>query len=264
VSFDGIADAFETEIYGSTKGDIRLNVLWEDMVTNMPRLADGGLRILDAGGGAGHVTMRLAALGNHVVLADPSREMLDHAQTAIDDGDLGSWVSVVHAPIQRLGSLLDQQFDVIVCHAVLEWLADPQSALDELVSLLELDGELSLLFYNRNARLLKLILSGAFEEALRECDSEPSPRGSERGAIPLAEATVRAWLAELGLGVRSKAAIRIFHDHLTDGALSSERLGELLSVEKALRDKEPFASLGQHIHLVCAAAPDAARGRREG
>ena len=195
--------------------------------------------------------------------------MLEHAQTANDDADRGRWLSVVHAPIQRLGSLLDQQFDVIVCHAVLEWLADPQGAVDERVSLLELDGELSLLFYNRNARLLKLILSGAFEDALRECDSEPSPRGSQRGAIPLAEETVRAWLAELGLGVRSKAAIRIFHDHLTGDARSPERLGELLSVETALRAKEPFASLGfasrgQHIHLVCVAAPDTARGRRAG
>jgi S-adenosylmethionine-dependent methyltransferase len=262
VSFDGIADAFEMEIYGSSKGDIRLSVLWEDMLANMPRLADGGLRVLDAGGGAGHVTTRLAALGNKVVLADPSREMLDRAQTAIDNADLSSQVSVVHAPIQHLGSLLDQRFDVIVCHAVLEWLADPHGALDELVSLLELDGELSLLFYNRNARLLKLILAGAFEDALREHDPEPSPRGSQRGAVPLAEEAVRAWMTELGLGVRSKAAIRIFHDHLTPDMRSPERLGELLSVEKALRSQEPFASLGQHIHLVCA-APGATTGGAE-
>jgi hypothetical protein len=30
VNFDGIATAFEDEIYGSAKGQIRLDVLWDD------------------------------------------------------------------------------------------------------------------------------------------------------------------------------------------------------------------------------------------
>jgi S-adenosylmethionine-dependent methyltransferase len=214
VSFDGMADAFEAEIYGSSKGEIRLGVLWEDMLANIPRLAAGGLRALDAGGGAGHVAVRLAGLGNEVVLCDPSREMLDRAQAAIEECKVCDRVSVVHAPIQQLGTLVDGSFDVIVCHAVLEWLANPHGTLGELTGLLEPDGELSLMFYNRNARLLKLILSGAFEEALDESRSPPQSRGSERSAIPLAEEAVTAWLADLGLGVRSKSAIRIFHDHL--------------------------------------------------
>ena len=42
----------------------------------------------------------------------------------------------------------------------------------------------------------------------------------------------------------------MFHDHLPS-SVRDENLEDLLSVEKELRTREPFASLGQHIHLVC-------------
>jgi len=222
------------------------------MLENMPRLADGGLRILDAGGGAGHIAVRLAGLGHEVVLCDSSREMLDRAQEAVNEADLADRVRIVHAPIQQLDSMLDGPFDLIACHAVLEWLADPHNTLDELVSFLRLDGELSLMFYNRNARLLKLILSGAFDDAMLECSSPPPPRGSDGHANSLAEDEVTAWIVELGLGVRSKAAVRIFHDHIPTDSRPPDWLEGLLTVEMALRAREPFASLGQHTHLVCA------------
>ena len=41
--FDLIGDAFEVDIYGSSKGAIRMAVLWNDHLTGIPRLRDGGL-----------------------------------------------------------------------------------------------------------------------------------------------------------------------------------------------------------------------------
>jgi hypothetical protein len=38
VNFDGIASEFEDAIYSSSKGRLRLHVLWQDMLANMPRL----------------------------------------------------------------------------------------------------------------------------------------------------------------------------------------------------------------------------------
>ena len=59
-TFDGIAATFETDVYESTKGQIRFNVLWEDLMSALPRLRNGGVTVLDAGGGAGHLAIRLA------------------------------------------------------------------------------------------------------------------------------------------------------------------------------------------------------------
>lgn len=245
VDFDGKAESFEKEIYGSSKGYIRLRVLWEDLLTEMPRISHGGLSILDAGGGSGHMALRLAEQGNSVVLCDSSREMLSSAEEAVREANLSDLVTIRHSAIQDLERAGD--FDAITCHAVLEWLADPETTLRHLVQLLREDGLLSLMFYNQNAALLKRIFRGEF--ARGSVDLKERQNG---GCTPLAEETVRAWLEGFGMKVVSKSGIRMFHDHLLDLIRSRDRLDDLLEVEKELRKREPFASLGQHIHLVCA------------
>jgi S-adenosylmethionine-dependent methyltransferase len=226
--FDGIASTFEEEIYGTAKGRVRLEVLWTDLITEIPEIARGGLSCLDAGGGAGLMALRLAQSNNRVVLCDPSREMLDRANKAIRQAGLLGAISLVCAPIQELHRQVNDQFDVVLCHAVLEWLADPKVTLGDLVRFLKPAGRLSLMFYNRDAALERRIFRGEY-----------------------AEATVRDWLAELGLKVHSKAGIRIFHDYLPAALREPERLNDLLEAEKAFRKQEPFASLGHHLHFIC-------------
>jgi S-adenosylmethionine-dependent methyltransferase len=250
-SFDGIAASFEAEIYAASRGYIRLQVLWEDLVTEIPQIAHGGLSILDAGGGAGYLAVHLAQLGNRVVLCDASWEMLDRAEESIRQARVSELVTLVHAPIQALHQAVAGQFDVVVCHAVLEWLADPQAALGQLVAFLRPGGRLSLLFYNRHAALQRRIFRGEFADACRELQEGCAPRGWRNGCVPLAEEAVCGWLEALGLRVRSKAGIRIFHDYLPDAMRNPEHLNDLLAVEQAFRKQEPFASLGHHLHLIC-------------
>ena len=250
--FDAVAEGFEGDIYGSSKGRVRLGVLWEDLLSAIPELGDGGLSVLDAGGGAGRMALLLAEAGNRVVLADPSREMLSRAERAFAESRhaAGGSVATLRSSIQDLGEeLAGESFDVVCCHAVLEWLADPRGALGHLAGLLGPEGLLSLMFYNRAATLLKRALEGDLALALGQ--DVPRRRGWGEGATPLAEDSVRRWLREQGLRVRSKAGIRILHDHVPEELRRPERIGELLEAEKRLRSREPFASLGQHTHLVC-------------
>lgn len=177
--------------------------------------------------------------------------MLSRAQESIHRADLSSCVTTVHSPIQDLGGSISTKFDVITFHAVLEWLAEPKSTTGRLVEFLKRDGYLSVMFYNRNAALLKRILGGESDAALQESKKEYPPARWGNEATPLAEETVREWLNELGLRVRSKAGIRIFHDHITTGVRDRAQLDALLKTEKDLRKREPFASRGQHAHLVC-------------
>lgn len=244
VNFDGRATSFEKEIYGSSKGYIRLRVLWEDLLTEVPEISRGGLSILDAGGGAGHLTLLMAEQRNQVLLCDPSREMLDKAENSIREAGLSGLVTTKHSTIQDLEQV-GAGFDVITCHAVLEWLADPEKTLRYLVGFLKKDGRLSLMFYNRNAAILKQILRGNFVEALQEPDT------NGQGCTPLPEEIVRTWLTDSGMSIRSKSGIRIFHDHLPEEARGRDRIEDLLRLEKARCKQEPFASLGQHVHLVC-------------
>ncbi len=61
-NFDGVAASFEEEVYGSSKGYVSERVLWEDLSNGLPRISRGGPSILDAGGGAGRMPIRLLGI----------------------------------------------------------------------------------------------------------------------------------------------------------------------------------------------------------
>ena len=46
IIFDGWAADFERAIYDSSKGSIRLKVLWHDLTERLPRLQEGNWHIL--------------------------------------------------------------------------------------------------------------------------------------------------------------------------------------------------------------------------
>jgi S-adenosylmethionine-dependent methyltransferase len=224
-------------------------VLWEDLLGAIPALAAGGRTVLDAGGGAGHLAARLARAGNRVVLADASREMLRRAEASLREAGVAERVTLVHARIQSLDPAKLGGFDLVACHAVLEWVADPADVLARLPPFLGRGGALSLLFYNRNAAIARRVFRGEFALAVQELEAGCAPRPD--GCLPLAEADVRAWLADLGLRVRSRAGIRIFHDLLPEAQRAPGAIDALVELEKRFRAHEPFASLAQHLHLLC-------------
>jgi S-adenosylmethionine-dependent methyltransferase len=272
---------FDDGLYGTSFGELRLAVVVHDLLETIPELRDGGMTVLDSGGGAGHLAIRLARLGNEVVLCDPSLAMLVRARAAVEEAGLGGSITLVQAPIQEQRAIVPRTFDVVTSHAVLNWLADPEDALKWLVDSLAPRGRLSLMFGNRNSWVLRRTLRGDFADVLADPNRDSMralhgrrmkgrrlsrlPSGwSELGwgkhGVPLSETTVRDWLARLGFAVQSKAGIRMFHDYLPESLRGSEHLDELLELELAFRNVEPFASLGSLIHFVCSRESDEGAG----
>ena len=58
-NFDELAERFERRVYGGLKGDVRLSVLWRDLLPIVQRLEQQGqpLKILDIGGGTTEVAI---------------------------------------------------------------------------------------------------------------------------------------------------------------------------------------------------------------
>ena len=258
VYFDGIAENFNTAVYGTSKGYIRLGVLWEDLREAVPDVQTGKLTVLDVGGGMGQITTRLARLGHSVVLADPSQDMLDRERDVIERDRLEEHVTTICSSVQDLAQHISGSFDLVMCHAVLEWVASPDEFIRGLSAFVGPKSKLSLMFYNQNAAVLKTVFRGDFEtfgnvETAQKAESSlPTNDGTNAfsGARGLTTAGVTQLLNKHGLDVVSKAGIRVFHDHISD-ALKRDRLPALLELEKNYRKVEPFASLAQHIHLVC-------------
>ena len=256
IYFDGVAEPFSAAVYGTSKGYIRLGVLWADLCGAVPEIRAGKLTVLDVGGGMGQIATRLARLGHSVTLADPSEEMLDKARDTVSREALNN-VTLICSSAQDLSRHVTASFDLVLCHAVLEWVASPDTLIEAVAPFVKPSGTLSLMFYNQNAAVFKSVLRGDFETyaspgAAREAEaSSPVKDDSDgfSGARALRAETVTHLLQEHGLRVAHKTGIRIFHDHVAE--LKEDQLPALLELEKNYRHIEPFASLAQHIHLIC-------------
>jgi S-adenosylmethionine-dependent methyltransferase len=251
--FDGITENFNQTVYKTSRGYVRLGVLWEDLDKAIPEIKTQPLHILDVGGGMGQITLKLAQLGHTITLTDPSKEMLSKAHKAIQTTKLHN-VSVICSDAQNLHKHITDTFDIVMCHAVLEWVASPGDVIQALAGFVKPAGKLSLMFLNHNSRVLKRILGGDFTSYLspkntQETLQQPAPETFSE-AKGLHEEHVRHLLADYGFVVRSKAGIRIFHDHIPEH-LRELDLPALLELEKNYRATEPFASLARHIHLIC-------------
>ncbi|MDF4405547.1 methyltransferase domain-containing protein, partial [Vibrio parahaemolyticus] len=132
-NFDDIVDKFAKNIYGTTKGKIREAVVWQDLTQLLETQFKGKtLRILDAGGGEGHFSRKLAALGHQIILCDLSEEMLERArELAKEEGIIGN-MQFVYCAVQDIAEYVDEPVDLVLFHAVLEWISDQKYAIEQL------------------------------------------------------------------------------------------------------------------------------------
>ncbi len=71
-NFDDIAEKFSRNIYGTTKGQLRQAILWQDLDRVLAEMGPQKLRVLDAGGGEGQTAIKMAERGHQVILCDLS------------------------------------------------------------------------------------------------------------------------------------------------------------------------------------------------
>lgn len=246
-SFDGKSRTFSRNIYGTTKGQIRLRVLERDLAEWLSERPQP-LRILDAGGGFGPVSQRLAADGHQVVLCDLSAEMLDEARAQVADKGLSERFDFIHGPIQSLtvGDL--GQFDLILCHAVLEWVEDQAGLLATLNALLAPGGTLSLMYYNRDGLLYHSLVKGNFDyvhaNLVRKRRQKLTP------GWPCRPAEVDGWLQQLGFVITGRSGVRVFHDYMSNvhGPFPTEE--DIIEMELAHSRTAPFMHLGRYMHVL--------------
>lgn len=58
-NFDDIAEKFSRNIYGTTKGQLRQAILWQDLDRVLAEMGPQKLRVLDAGGGEGQTAIKI-------------------------------------------------------------------------------------------------------------------------------------------------------------------------------------------------------------
>lgn len=251
-NFDDLAHRFKRNVYDRLKGDIRLAVLERDLQEFLGEpIAQGmtkPLRILDAGGGQGQFSIHLAALGHQVVVCDISAEMLKLAQLNCEAAGVEDRVQLYHGSIQAFAEQSVGDFDLVLCHAVLEWVVEPEKLLKTLLGQLAPGGFLSLTFYNINSITMKNLLRTNFKKVID--GNYRGYRGSLTPTYPRDPERVYEWLDALSIESLCRSGIRCFHDYILEPDHRAVEPEQQLLLELRLSREEPWRSLGRYIHVL--------------
>ncbi|MFO8023692.1 methyltransferase [Thiohalophilus sp.] len=253
-NFDPLHQRFKKNIYASLKGRLRLEVLWRDVQQHIPQLGeDRSWRILDAGCGMGHFSQRLARQGHELLLCDISQQQLAAAEVTLNQAGAMARYIFRHMPFQQLAEGETEPFDMVLCHAVLEWLADPRQGVTALQKLVRPGGWLSLLFFNRHALEYRHLLNGNFKK-LRIGDLAGEGKYLTPDN-PLQPSEVMSWLESAGMQVVASSGVRTFVDFMHRPTRDKMAFEELLEMELCYSTREPYRSLARYIHIIARREP---------
>lgn len=210
--------------------------------------------VLDAGGGDGADSVRLAEAGHEVTVLDHSEPFLRRAEAAAAAAGAGERLRTVRGDVVRLVDAGLPEFDLVLCHNVLQYLTDAEDAVRGLVDRARVGGAVSLLAPNPAMDVLAV--------AVRETDPA-------RGRTLLEASTVRSvtfdhemrrleadvveqMLVECGCEVTHRFGIRCVSDLIGDNDLKSDAAfaADLERLELKLCDREPYLRVAKFWQLV--------------
>jgi S-adenosylmethionine-dependent methyltransferase len=252
-NFDDLAARFQKKVYGTPKGSIRLAVLEKDLREFFPlAMAPAGsfpLRVLDAGGGTGPFSAALARRGHRITLCDLSENMLALARERFANEGTGDLLTLCHCGIQQMDPGKGPGFDLVLCHAVLGWVADPEQVLSCLAALVRPGGMLSLTFYNLNGMIFKNLLRTNYKKILKKAYA--GYPGSLTPAWPRRPEQVLEWLSSLPFDLLCHSGIRVFHDYILSPQDREKAPATVLDLECEFSRIPPYRDLGRYQHLLC-------------
>jgi|TARA_B110000003_G_scaffold267786_1_gene296461 S-adenosylmethionine-dependent methyltransferase len=246
-NFDDLSKRFKNNIYGTPKGMLRLYALREDF-SNAEIGNQYPLTILDAGGGMGQFSSELAEKGHKIELCDISHEMLEGAKSLFFEQGLISQINLTQCGIQEIPQKFDQQFDLVMNHAVLEWLVDPAEALAILYQQVKPGGWLSIMFYNIHGRTWRGLMNGKLH-----APATSTERMAKEGIAPqqpLEPQWVHDYLVGLGLEVKSWRGIRFIYDHMHQKIRDRVGLEAIAASESEFGYQAPYKDLARYVHIL--------------
>ncbi|MFA9485752.1 MULTISPECIES: methyltransferase domain-containing protein [unclassified Moraxella] len=248
-NFDPIADHFAKKVYGSLKGAIRLAVLKQDITEATQILTTKlgrPLKVLDVGAGIAQISLMLAKQ-HHCTISDISGNMINKAKEVAHQESLDN-IRFLVCPYQELGEhIKGEKFDLILCHAVLEWLAEPQLIMDFFDEFLATGGLLSLCFYNPASLVYRNLVMGNFYQLDKP---KPADNKSLTPNSPVGNDKVEYWLSSRHYQVLIRSGIRVFSDYapLKRGGLTNP--DDVIAMEIRYSRELPFRLMGRYLHIL--------------
>ncbi|MFF7649654.1 class I SAM-dependent methyltransferase [Streptomyces sp. NPDC007983] len=225
----------------------------DEQITSRFRF-DQRLKVLDVGPGQGTQALRLARAGHEVTGLESDPAMLEAARTALADEPEGirQRVRLLEGDGRDTGAhFLPGAFDVVLCHGVLMYVAEPDPLLAGLARVLAPGGLLSLLVRNADALAMRPGLAGDWSTALSSFDSPTYTNrlGLQVRADRREELTTT--LTAIGAPLHAWYGVRVFTDQAPDAAEPppSPEWDRLLAAEERAGRTDPYRSVAALLHL---------------
>lgn len=254
-----MTDAFAAgqELWRSRQGTlrqvVRQRLVARQLAAHVPDAPR--LRVLDVGCGQGSQVLALARRGHRVTGVDVSEVLLADlaASAAAEPPDVRDRISTAHAGVEDLGDLFgDAGFDVVLCHGLLMYLADPRPAVRALARVVTHGGTVSLLVRNGDALALRPGLLGDWAAAAAAFDGTGYVNRMHLRARADRLADLVALLADEGLAVDAWYGVRVFTDTAADDAPlpPEDELDRVLACEERAGRTDPYRAVAALTHVV--------------
>jgi S-adenosylmethionine-dependent methyltransferase len=241
-----------SEYLRTFSGRLRSDLSWENLQAFLPARARPR-RVLDLGGGTGAMSVRLARKEFQVVLLDSSEEMLGIARKEAEGNGVAERISFHHGDAGQLQEFFEAQtFDMVVCHNLLEYVADPGAIVRGISRVLRKDGVVSLLLRNRAGEVLKAaIKSSDLGLAKNNLSTEKVVDSLYGKPVRVFDpADVLQMLAQAELGLVAEYGVRVFSDYLDSADPNDETYRQLLELELTLGARPQFAAIARYIQMI--------------
>ena len=248
-NFEPIAERFLSRVHHGSKGRLRRAVLERDLDPIMrPEL-----HVLDVGCGAGSMSLWAANKGAHVTGIDLSATLIAEANNApvsLSDTELGRCSTAPSGSLNYACAAFQDyvpkgSVDLLMAHAVLEWLKEPRDLVNYANTYLTPGGFLSLCAYNPAGLTFRNLVMGNFHHL--DAGKPPDERSLTPANPPAIEA-IFTWFQNYTLV--KKSGVRVFSDYGVRGRGGLGVPEEVFEKELEYSDQEPFASMGRYLHLL--------------
>ncbi len=245
---------------GTLRQVVRMELITRQLAAHLPD--QPARRVLDIGCGQGTQVIRLARRGHRVTGLDSSGALLGDLERALagQDSAVRGRVRLVRGEAQQLTGLLPgETFDVVLCHGVLMYVADPAELLAPIAAVTAPGGLVSLLVRNGDALALRPAQLGDWAAADAAFDGAGyrNRLGVQARADRLADLT--SALAARQLRVRDWYGVRVLTDLAADDAPvpAEAELELIVSCEERAGCRDPYRGVAPLLHVLARRDPAA-------
>ena len=269
------------EYLRTVEGRLRLDLAWEnfrsvtagggdsaeaahgvangDAVSNVSPDEPRGARgfALDLGCGTGALSVRLARAGWSVCAADSSEAMIEIARESARRAGCEDAVEFFQLDAARAADAFGPaKFSAVVCHNVLEYVADPAAVARAAGRVLAPGGTVSMLARNRAGEAMRdAVRRHDLDSAGRALTAESVRESLYGGPARLFDPESLNGLAT-GAGLETVAVrgVRVVADYLPPALSETEELyARLLAFELRLGARPDFAAVARYVQLIARA-----------